>query len=126
MRFSSRATAVVALAAVLTLTGCSKPVPAGADGPRVNDTTTLGPPVTLNLVGYSVAETANRAAAAEWAKLNEGSNVTFKTYPSLNHLFMSGKGKSTPAEYGQPGRVDETVIDDIVGWLGSTSSPAGR
>jgi len=79
MRFSSRATAVVALAAVLTLTGCSKPVPAGADGPKVNDTTTLGPPVTLNLVGYSVAETANKAAAAEWAKLNEGSNVTFKT-----------------------------------------------
>jgi len=79
MRFSSRATAVVALAAVLTLTGCSKPVPAGADGPKVNDTTTLGPPVTLNLVGYSVAETANKAAAAEWAKFNEGSNVTFKT-----------------------------------------------
>jgi sulfate transport system substrate-binding protein len=79
MRLSIKATAVVALTAALALTGCSKPVPPASQAPDVADTTTLGPPATLNLVGYSVAEAANKAAAAEWAKLKEGSNVTFKT-----------------------------------------------
>src|SRR6185369_8188416 len=80
MRNPIRATAVIALIAALALTACSKPSPASGDpndGP--NDTTTLGTPVTLNLVGYSVAEAANTAAAQEWAKTNEGSNVTFQT-----------------------------------------------
>jgi len=77
MRFRIRATAVVALTAALALTACSKP---GATGnPGATDTTTAGPPVTLNLIGYSVAEAANTAAAQAWAKTNEGSNVTFKT-----------------------------------------------
>jgi alpha-beta hydrolase superfamily lysophospholipase len=44
-------------------------------------------------------------------------NVTLKSYPDLNHLFMTGTGKATPAEYGRAGSVAEAVVDDIAGWL---------
>ena len=40
-----------------------------------------------------------------------------KLYPNLNHLFMAGEGKSTPAEYGIAGHVAEQVIGDIAGWM---------
>jgi len=45
-------------------------------------------------------------------------NVTLKSYPSLNHLFAAGEGKSTPAEYQKPGHVAEEVIEDIARWIG--------
>jgi len=41
-------------------------------------------------------------------------NVTTKSYPSLNHLFVAGEGKSTEDEYRKPGHVSAEVIDDIV------------
>jgi dienelactone hydrolase len=44
-------------------------------------------------------------------------NVTIKTYPALNHLFIAGEGKSTPAEYERPGHVSASVIADIAGWI---------
>jgi fermentation-respiration switch protein FrsA (DUF1100 family) len=44
-------------------------------------------------------------------------NVTFKLYPKLNHLFMAGEGKSTPAEYDEPGHVDAMVVSDIAEWI---------
>jgi uncharacterized protein len=45
------------------------------------------------------------------------SNVTFKLFPDLNHLFMSGQGKSTPAEYEQAGHVAGAVVDVIAEWV---------
>lgn len=55
---------------------------------------------------------------AAWKKaLAPRPNVTLKTYPTLNHMFIPGDGKSTPAEYEKPGRVSEDVIDDIAGWI---------
>ena len=48
-------------------------------------------------------------------------DVTFKTYPDLNHLFLSGEGDPNPAEYQQPGHVAEAVIDDIAGWITAQS-----
>jgi dienelactone hydrolase len=55
---------------------------------------------------------------ARWREaLDERKNVKLITYPQLNHLFMAGKGKSVPAEYFQPGNVDETVINDIAKWI---------
>jgi dienelactone hydrolase len=39
--------------------------------------------------------------------------VVLKSYPSLNHLFVAGEGKSLPAEYMKPGHVAPAVIDDI-------------
>jgi dienelactone hydrolase len=43
--------------------------------------------------------------------------ATLKTYPTLNHLFVSGSGKPSPAEYNAPGHVAEGVVDDIAGWV---------
>ncbi|KAF4547099.1 Hypothetical protein D9617_59g026380 [Elsinoe fawcettii] len=37
-------------------------------------------------------------------------------YEALNHLFISGKGPSTPLEYEEPGNVNLPVIRDIAGW----------
>ncbi|MCD6358938.1 MAG: alpha/beta fold hydrolase [Dehalococcoidia bacterium] len=45
--------------------------------------------------------------------------VSFKSYPNLNHLFIAGSDKSTPAEYSQSGNVAQAVINDIVGWIKS-------
>jgi hypothetical protein len=54
--------------------------------------------------------------------LSSKEDVTFKLYPDLNHLFMAGEGKSTPAEYQQPGHVDEQVIEDMIAWIGGVTS----
>jgi dienelactone hydrolase len=55
---------------------------------------------------------------ARWKSALAGkSNVTFHSYPALNHLFVSGTGKSVPAEYQTPGHVDEAVIRDIAEWM---------
>jgi dienelactone hydrolase len=43
--------------------------------------------------------------------------VTFKTYPSCNHLMSPGQGASTRAEYYEPGKVAQEVIDDIANWI---------
>jgi hypothetical protein len=44
---------------------------------------------------------------------------------TLNHLFMQGEGKATPAEYERAVKVAEFVLDDIASWIGKTS-PNGR
>jgi uncharacterized protein len=49
--------------------------------------------------------------------LKNRQNVQFASYPSLNHLFMVGTGKSTLAEYQQPGHIDEKVIADLSAWI---------
>jgi uncharacterized protein len=43
--------------------------------------------------------------------------ATFRSYPALNHLFISGEGPGSPAEYRKPGNVAPEVIDDIAQWL---------
>jgi dienelactone hydrolase len=53
-----------------------------------------------------------------WKKaLARRKDVTLKSYPSLNHLFIQGKGKATPDEYFKQGHVAEEVIDDVAGWV---------
>lgn len=49
--------------------------------------------------------------------LSGRSNVDFKFYPALNHLFISGQGPSTPQEYQLTGHVDQQVIEDIAEWI---------
>jgi hypothetical protein len=51
------------------------------------------------------------------------SNASFRSYPDLNHLFMSGEGKSLPAEYASPGNVSATVIAAIAEWIASRPAP---
>ncbi|HIH28384.1 MAG TPA: alpha/beta fold hydrolase, partial [Thermoplasmata archaeon] len=43
--------------------------------------------------------------------------VTLKTYPSLNHLFITGTGIPTNTEYLVEGHVAEEVILDITSWI---------
>ena len=40
-------------------------------------------------------------------------NVSFKSYPKLNHLLQEGTGKATPDEYQQPSSVPAYVLDDL-------------
>lgn len=55
---------------------------------------------------------------AGWkAALGHRKDVTLKSYPALNHLFMEGTGKSTPAEYSKPGHVSASVVEDIAKWV---------
>ncbi len=44
-------------------------------------------------------------------------DVTFQSFPTLNHLFVTGEGKSTEAEYRKPGHVAPEVIDAIAKWV---------
>lgn len=55
-----------------------------------------------------------------WMKeLQSSEKNKFIAYDKLNHLFISGEGKSTPAEYQKQGNVEEQVIKDIVEWIAS-------
>lgn len=90
----------------------------------------------LDLRAYHAAETASRlkvpilvmqgdrdyqvgtADLNGWKQaLEKKSTITFKTYPTLNHLFMPGTGPSSDAEYLKPKHVLEAVIEDIAGWI---------
>jgi dienelactone hydrolase len=44
-------------------------------------------------------------------------NVTIKSYPTLNHLFLPGEGKSTPSEYERAGHIPDVVLDEIADWV---------
>ncbi|MGB3392770.1 MAG: alpha/beta fold hydrolase [Stenotrophomonas sp.] len=52
-----------------------------------------------------------------WKKGLQGERYRFHHYPALNHLGIAGEGKSTPEEYGRPGHVDATLLDDIAHWV---------
>jgi len=67
------------------------------------------------------------------AALAQTPNVRFKLYPKLNHLFIEGAGKPSPAEYRLGGHVHEQVLDDIAAWIAAprparapTSAPTTR
>jgi hypothetical protein len=64
---------------------------------------------------------------ALWKKaLGSRKEVKFISYPKLNHLFIAGEGKSTPAEYFIPGNVAKVVIDDIAKWIVTQASSPGN
>ncbi|MCE5315070.1 alpha/beta fold hydrolase [bacterium] len=90
----------------------------------------------LDLRGYNPAETAKsldqpmmilqggrdyqvtKVEYDGWLKsLSKRPSVTFKFYPNLNHLFMAGRGMSTPGEYNTRGPIPQAVIDDLVAWI---------
>jgi dienelactone hydrolase len=55
---------------------------------------------------------------ARWKEaLKSRPDVTLKSYPGLNHLFIAGTGPSLPAEYQVPGHVAEDVVRDITAWI---------
>lgn len=58
---------------------------------------------------------------ANWQRAVGGKEGTsLKSYPSLNHLFMSGEGKCLPNEYLKAGHVSEEVMDDIARFIKSS------
>ncbi len=116
-----------------------KDVKPGKDLPPV-----MGAPVSywLDLKGYRPADEARglkmrllvlqgerdyQVTMADFAGWKEAlkDSATLKSYPSLNHLFMEGEGKSTPAEYSKPGHVSAIVIDDISGWMAGVARAHG-
>lgn len=55
---------------------------------------------------------------AKWkAALGARSDVTLKSYPALNHLFIAGTGPSLPTEYMTAAHVAEEVVRDIAAWV---------
>lgn len=59
-----------------------------------------------------------KADLANWQNALAGKgNVTFKTFPNLNHLFMAGSGPGNPAEYEVASHVAPEVIAEIAGWV---------
>lgn len=50
-------------------------------------------------------------------ELKSKTNAIFKLYPDLNHLFITGEGKSKPSEYEQAGHVSGSVVSDIAAWI---------
>jgi len=53
-----------------------------------------------------------------WKQILAGrSNVAFKSYPSLNHLFMESEGKTSEDDYRKPAHVSPEVIDDLAKFL---------
>jgi len=51
------------------------------------------------------------------AGLAHRKDVTMRSYPKLNHLFVAGEGRSTPEEYDKPGHVSPEAIGDIANWI---------
>jgi dipeptidyl aminopeptidase/acylaminoacyl peptidase len=51
------------------------------------------------------------------AALGARPDVTLRSYPALNHLFMAGTGVSLPAEYMTAGHVADEVVRDIAAWV---------
>jgi dienelactone hydrolase len=53
-----------------------------------------------------------------WKKALAGrKNVTFRSYPKLNHMFLEGEGVSSDEEYLKPGHVPRVVVEDIANWV---------
>ncbi|HEV2340756.1 MAG TPA: alpha/beta fold hydrolase [Candidatus Acidoferrales bacterium] len=58
-----------------------------------------------------------------WQKALAGhANATFKLFPDINHLMISGAGPSSPQEYMEPNKnVAAEVVDAIASWVNSSS-----
>lgn len=58
---------------------------------------------------------------ADWqawkAGFHDDPTITFKRYPTLNHLGIAGEGDGSLAEYATAGQVDATLIEDIAAWI---------
>ncbi|HLX00466.1 MAG TPA: alpha/beta fold hydrolase [Candidatus Acidoferrales bacterium] len=54
-------------------------------------------------------------------------DVTLKSYPLANHLFMTVAGQASGAEYMTPSHVEQDVVEDIASWIHQQSpSPAPK
>lgn len=55
-----------------------------------------------------------------WQRALAGhSDVTFRTYPAMDHLLFDGTGPATSAEYSVPARVQSQIVADLAEWVKS-------
>jgi hypothetical protein len=108
--------------------------PSDADAPPL-----LGLPATywLNLKGYDPAAEAKKLTIPIlilqgerdfqvgmkdfdlWKSGLAGKkDVTARSYPALNHMFVAGEGKSSETEYRKPGHVAPETIDELAKFMG--------
>ena len=73
---------------------------------------TLGLPMLI-LQGERDFQTNMKDFALWKASVGSSKGVVMKSYPSLNHLFVTGTGKSSTAEYSKPGHVEADVVTEI-------------
>src|SRR5271156_4839849 len=55
--------------------------------------------------------------------LANNKNVTLRTYPDLDHLFMHGTGASKPADYARPDHVSLEVVESIATFILPSEKP---
>jgi fermentation-respiration switch protein FrsA (DUF1100 family) len=61
-------------------------------------------------------------AFRDWQKaLAQRSDVSFKSYPKLDHLFLEGGGPASTADYAHPRNIPKYVVDDIAAWIKKTA-----
>lgn len=53
-----------------------------------------------------------------WKRATKGmSNISFKSYPGLSHLFMQSNGTPSPKDYEGEKHIPSQVINDIASWI---------
>src|ERR1043166_4053436 len=57
------------------------------------------------------------------AGLKGCTNVTYKWYENVDHLFQKGEGMATPDVYFKPGHVSKKVIREIAEWIKAVKQP---
>jgi uncharacterized protein len=55
--------------------------------------------------------------------LSNHKNVTLRTYPDLDHLFMHGTGASKPSDYARPDHVSAGVVESIATFILPSEKP---
>ena len=83
----------------------------------------LGKPV-LVVRGDRDYQVGEEDLAAWRDGLAQTKDATVSSLPGLNHLFIRGEGKSTPAEYEAPGHVDPVVIQMVRQFVSSATRTA--
>jgi dienelactone hydrolase len=76
----------------------------------------LGLPMFFSQGGRDYQVPPSELQAWETALVGR-TNVTFKTYPPMDHLLLDGSGPITPAEYSVPGHVDPQLVADVAAWI---------
>jgi dienelactone hydrolase len=55
--------------------------------------------------------------------LSNNKNVTLRTYPDLDHLFIHGTGASKPSDYARLDHVSTEVVESIATWILPSEKP---
>jgi uncharacterized protein len=59
-------------------------------------------------------------AFADWRRALAGrKDVTFKSYPKLDHAFLEGEGPASGADFQRPRNVARQVVEDLAAWIKS-------